>query len=74
MNKIHPYIFVIFLLGLPACSGNRQHESTRQEQHDDDNGRQYRPVDLRYDSVNKTISFKEIKNDTLNRTIRLLIH
>lgn len=30
--------------------------------------------DLLYDSVSKTISFKEIKNDTLNRTIRLLIH
>lgn len=30
--------------------------------------------DLLYDSVSKTISFKEIKNDTLNRTIRLLIY
>lgn len=30
MNKIHPYIFVIFLLGLLACSENRQHESAVQ--------------------------------------------
>lgn len=30
MNKIRPYIFVIFLLGFLACSENRQHESAVQ--------------------------------------------
>ena len=34
MNKVHPHIFAIFLLFLSACSGNRQYESTRQEQQD----------------------------------------